>query len=594
MKLPRQTIVLLAAAAALLSIPAPALAGDITPTVPTDDFTVNTNCTLREAIQAANTNTAVDACPDPGGPGSNDTIHLGSDTYVIALPAVVGTPDDNLEGDFDVLTDMAAGNLTIIGVHRTATEIDADDLDRALHLTGGGSVSLESLSVRNGNRTGITAADRGGGIFAQSAALTLAGVEVVGSDTNAEGGGVAITHPASMTFFDSIIGPNNTAEANGGGGGIFWSPNSATPTLTLQGTEVRGNVAETTAMADDVVGGGVASVGKLTINSGVISGNSAIATDGARGGGLSHTGSFGPVTMNNVRISQNFARSTVGTGTAAGGGIRVFGVIVGTSADLNKVTLDGNFVDSPTGAIQQGGGIQAAPPNTVVRLVNSTVSGNLAPDAGGDGGGIYDDDANLRVIHTTFAGNDAADEGDAVRLDGTTPDGIKNSIVAEGANACGLVAFTSAGGNVDADDSCWVVPAAADIQNAPPQLGPLAANGFPFLPTHGIAVGSPARDRVPLADCEDETSATVTEDSRGVARPKPAGGLCDSGSYELIVCNGAAFDPVGPFTSCPPPATNPTPATPAPGAKKKKCKKKKKKKRSSAAAKKKCKKKKRK
>ena len=586
----RATIAGLLVGAVLACSAAPAMAGDITVTTGADDFTVNGNCTLREAIQAANTNLAVDACPDPGSAGSADKVILGTDDYLIGITPD-GTPDDNLDGDFDTDTDATAGNLTIQGNGRFNTEIDAQFFDRVFHLLGpGGTVTMQGVSVQQGLRsTGV--ADRGGGIFAEGAALALVQSQVFLSETLAEGGGVAATFPASMTFTDSFI-IDNAAHGNLGGGGIFWSPGSSTPTLTLQGTFVLVNVATTSMVATDISGGGISSFGKLTMNSSELSGNSATVTTGtAHGGGISHNGFQGPLTFRDSVISGNSATNSGAAGSSQGGGINFFNApsVGAVAVDLERTTLSGNFVDSPMGGLQLGGGAYGGNPSRM-RLANSTVSGNQAPDTGGDGGGIHDNGVVLDIAHTTFAENLAADLGDAVRVSAATADTLKNSIVAEGAGACGGAFFTSAGGNVDAGSSCWSVAGAGDVQGQSPQLGPLAQNGGNVAFTHAIGVSSPARDRVPVADCEDVTSAFLNSDARGVSRPFPAGGLCDSGSYELIVCNGAAFTPSGPFTGCPPSAT--PPATPSPPAKKK-CKKKKKKKRATAA-KKRCKKKKKK
>lgn len=49
-----------------------------------DDLAVNGNCTLREAIQSANTDSAVDACP--AGSGA-DTIVLAAGTYTLTIAA---------------------------------------------------------------------------------------------------------------------------------------------------------------------------------------------------------------------------------------------------------------------------------------------------------------------------------------------------------------------------------------------------------------------------------------------------------------------------------------------------------------------------
>ena len=57
----RTGLVALAVVAALVPT-TPASAATIIPTVLSDDVTVNGNCTLREAIRAANMNAAVDMC----------------------------------------------------------------------------------------------------------------------------------------------------------------------------------------------------------------------------------------------------------------------------------------------------------------------------------------------------------------------------------------------------------------------------------------------------------------------------------------------------------------------------------------------------
>src|SRR6266446_4173658 len=50
----------------------------ITVTTTADDNSVNGNCSLREALHAANSDTTVDACPAGNGA---DTIALGAHTY---------------------------------------------------------------------------------------------------------------------------------------------------------------------------------------------------------------------------------------------------------------------------------------------------------------------------------------------------------------------------------------------------------------------------------------------------------------------------------------------------------------------------------
>ncbi|HTP07954.1 MAG TPA: CSLREA domain-containing protein, partial [Anaerolineae bacterium] len=60
-----------------------------------DELTTDGNCSLREAIMAANTNAAVDACT--AGSGA-DTIVLPAGTYLISIAGA--NENANLTGDF--------------------------------------------------------------------------------------------------------------------------------------------------------------------------------------------------------------------------------------------------------------------------------------------------------------------------------------------------------------------------------------------------------------------------------------------------------------------------------------------------------------
>ena len=101
-------LVVTLALAGILSagVPPAARAADIGNVSTTDDeLNVDGDCSLREAIQSANTDTAVDACA--AGSGA-DVITLGAGTYVLAL---AGSDENaNATGDLDVTE-----ALTIIG-----------------------------------------------------------------------------------------------------------------------------------------------------------------------------------------------------------------------------------------------------------------------------------------------------------------------------------------------------------------------------------------------------------------------------------------------------------------------------------------------
>src|SRR5512135_2911791 len=122
--LPARAFYLIAVALLLAGlVGAPTVArATITVTVTTDDNTVNGNCTLREAIIAANTDKAQDACP--AGHGA-DTVILPAGTYTLSI---AGTGEDaGLTGALDITSD-----LTLDGAGRASTTIDGAGLDRVI------------------------------------------------------------------------------------------------------------------------------------------------------------------------------------------------------------------------------------------------------------------------------------------------------------------------------------------------------------------------------------------------------------------------------------------------------------------------------
>ena len=170
-------------------------AATITVTVTSDDNTVNGNCTLREAIRAANLDQAVDACPAGNGA---DIISLPAGTYVLAL---VGTGENSAAtGDLDIKDD-----LTISGAGKTSTVIYGNGLDRVFDIYG--PTQISDVTIAGGN----SGTESGGGIRV-SGELTLTNSRVSDNTTNAGGGGVNVYSTSSrltviegITFFSSLF-----------------------------------------------------------------------------------------------------------------------------------------------------------------------------------------------------------------------------------------------------------------------------------------------------------------------------------------------------------------------------------------------------
>jgi CSLREA domain-containing protein len=231
-------------ALALAAAPA-ARAAVYSPTKTADsaDSACNGDCSLREAITAANEN-----------PGA-DVILLPAGIYTLAL---AGAGEDlNATGDLDI-----RGELTIVGDGAGSTVIDAAGLDRVVHVTTlAPAAELRDLTLRNGS-TPLS----GGGLYAESEAR-LTRVVVSGNTAGGFGGG--LSSGEALTVAESTISGNRSTRA---GGGLI-----AAGSLTLTNSTVSGN-RTTTEFGGGlyIFGGTAARVSNVTI-----SGNTAAL----RGGG---------------------------------------------------------------------------------------------------------------------------------------------------------------------------------------------------------------------------------------------------------------------------------------------------------------------
>ena len=128
-----------ALAAGVLAAPAGAATIGVTTQ---DDLFAPTGgaCSLREAIQAANTDAAFGGC----GAGSGaDTVDIPAGVYAFTRP---GIDDTNFSGDLDVSAD-----LTIAGAGASATTIDAKGIDRVLEVRPGRVVTISGVTITGGH-----------------------------------------------------------------------------------------------------------------------------------------------------------------------------------------------------------------------------------------------------------------------------------------------------------------------------------------------------------------------------------------------------------------------------------------------------------
>jgi hypothetical protein len=277
---------------------APARATVIPVTTFTDPVAIG-DCSLREAVEAANGDAVVDTCP--GGTG-DDVIRLGTGTYLLATGGA--GEDASVTGDLDAVG--GNGALTIEGTG--ATTISAQGLgDRVLDILPAGTVTLRGVTITGGAPPG----ENGGGIR-NAGTLTLVDAAVV---ANRAADGAAGAPP----------GPGRS------GGGIFSSG-----ALSLLRTTVSDNVAGTGGRGDDQPGvngwpgagggpgGGIFATGPLTVDRSQIlrnhagaggrGGDGSIGGDGGDGGDGGGLGTAGALTMTSTLVLGN----TTGAGGAGG------------------------------------------------------------------------------------------------------------------------------------------------------------------------------------------------------------------------------------------------------------------------------------
>lgn len=238
---------------------APALqAAIITVTTGSDQFGENTEvCSLREALQAASTDTAFGGCP--AGSPLLDTIELGGTTYTITRAGA--GEDANATGDFDI---TGGGVVILQGVGAQRTLIDGNGLDRVIDIAFGANLQVYLLDL---TLTGGDSGNSDGGGIRTRAETTIVRRSHITANVGRVGGGIYV--PASAGNVQVIESAVTRNVANGLGGGIH---NSATMKL------VNATISENRSTSS---GGGLSSAGTTGLKSTTIAFNSAERYGGA-------------------------------------------------------------------------------------------------------------------------------------------------------------------------------------------------------------------------------------------------------------------------------------------------------------------------
>lgn len=507
----------------------------------TDDGLCNIDCTLREAINAANTN------------GGHDTIQFdlpNNSTIVLGgtqLPVI--TDSLYIDGNTAVSLTISGNNASRIFEIGTGTAVSltrltiSNGLVTSTHpIRNGGGIYVNpfaNVTINNSTIANNTAMNNGGGLFSQRGNVTINNNTIQNNRSDNNGGGIATTI-GDLTIIESSI-KDNVAGENGGGIDIYAA------TVYAESTEFANNQAENNdgggfngqyseiiiswatfsnnQTADD--GGGLLNNhGSATISNSTFVSNSA----GDKGGGFYNRSFDARAAINNTTIISNTAQE--------GAGIRNFegDLALSNSSVMNNnaseeggglENLDGSiFINNSTFAYNEafnnGGGINSEinGVNEQIHIQNSTLSANSSNVITGTGGGFNLEDGIAILTNTTTYSNSAAIGGGLAVISGTID--LTNNLIGGSVSGGDCVISDTLGVNTNnliEDNSCS--PAVSG--NA--KVGPLEDNGGDTL-THALLTGSPAIDSGDNSNCP-------TTDQRDRLRLTGDGGVCDIGAFEI-------------------------------------------------------------
>ena len=469
-----------------------------------DEYNQDGDCSLREAIIAANENIFIDKC------GKGD---LGEDTIILPvgfykLDPVIRDDGQNIEGDLDIKE-----NLRIEGPSQgSLPEISGSNEVRVFHILSGVKVDLERLHIRDGHNkpTG-----HGGGILNEGS-LTLSD-SILSHNKSVDRGG-AIYSSGPLAVLNSTLEKN---EASSQGGAIAQEPLESV-SFNLYGSRIQEN------KAGSIAGGVyIAPYHKHKALTAIIQ-NSMIGPNNQAafsGGGMFLNGEFASISLNNNTIFDNRSHQH-------GGGI----FNNAHSLTLYNTTVSGNK------AKENGGGFHN---NGKIWFYNVTVTDNEAGIKGG-GGAFFGPGTLIEAIflnNTLIAGNRV--------LQGEGPDCYNASEPRMVTNNYNLIGNTS--GCILPDESkdqagTGGAPLVSGLEILADNGGGQDTAGGVML-THALTEQSLAVDGGDPEGCKDASGAIIPKDQRGHDRPQ--GSTCDLGAVEFDSKTTGAGSPTDPNGSNP-------------------------------------------
>ncbi|MDR0602230.1 MAG: hypothetical protein LBG42_07595, partial [Treponema sp.] len=312
--------------------------------------------------------------------GGNNKNYIINVTGTVTIPGDVATTP-NFGG-------VSGARIVLGGGGSLALDLSSTRI--LLRIGTGQTVILRDITLRgHANGAMVVAMELPNGAF-----VMHPGAVITGSTNTISGPGAVYVNKGTFTMYGGTISNNNTASiASNYGGGVQVT---STGTFTMSGGTISGNTASSNA-SNSACGGGVfVDGGTFTMSGGTVSGNRASASISVHtlGGGV-------------YMAAGNFAMS----GTAA---------------------ISGNTTD--TGMVSRGGGVYVG--GGTFTMSGGEISGNTAPSATADGGGVFVNSTGAFTKEDTVTpgnsgviyGDDNNDPDDGNVTDNTTANGSGHAV----------------------------------------------------------------------------------------------------------------------------------------------------------------------